>query len=184
MSGIPLETCWAFNERWNNKFCYKVAPCWLFLLNQLRVDALMSQIYFGMKLYMFWIWILQESRWKEGMNEGIYCFITLLAFSHLNIAFINEVNVKDSFEVLASEELFVHCWFVLHWFKWSDVLSCRFSDVLQVVSRRVSIQEARHWYQGSRCGLSGDFGTDLLRGLQFSHLIIFPPKFHIRQLLI
>jgi hypothetical protein len=32
MSGVPLETCWAFNERWNNKFCYKVASCWLFLL--------------------------------------------------------------------------------------------------------------------------------------------------------
>jgi len=33
MSSVPLETCWAFNERWNNKFCYKVASCWLFLLN-------------------------------------------------------------------------------------------------------------------------------------------------------
>jgi hypothetical protein len=35
MSGVPLETCWALNERWNNKFCYKVASCWLFLLNQM-----------------------------------------------------------------------------------------------------------------------------------------------------
>ena len=33
ISGTPRETCWAFNERWNNKFCYKVASCWLFLLN-------------------------------------------------------------------------------------------------------------------------------------------------------
>ena len=33
MSDVPLETCWAFNERWNNKFCYKVASCWLFPLN-------------------------------------------------------------------------------------------------------------------------------------------------------
>jgi len=33
MSGMLLETCWAFNERWNNKFCYKVASCWLFLLS-------------------------------------------------------------------------------------------------------------------------------------------------------
>ena len=33
MSDVLLETCWAFNERWNNKFCYKVASCWLFLLN-------------------------------------------------------------------------------------------------------------------------------------------------------
>ena len=32
MSDIPLETCWAFNERWNNKFRYRVASCWLFLL--------------------------------------------------------------------------------------------------------------------------------------------------------
>jgi hypothetical protein len=33
MSGVPLETCSAFNEQWNNKLCYKVASCWLFLLN-------------------------------------------------------------------------------------------------------------------------------------------------------
>ena len=37
MSGMPLETCWAFNERWNNKFYYKVASCWLFLLSILSV---------------------------------------------------------------------------------------------------------------------------------------------------
>ena len=24
MSGVPLETCWAFNKLWNNKFCYKL----------------------------------------------------------------------------------------------------------------------------------------------------------------
>ena len=34
MSGMPLEICWAFNERWNNTFCYKVASCWLFLLRK------------------------------------------------------------------------------------------------------------------------------------------------------
>jgi hypothetical protein len=32
MSGIPLETCWAFNKLWNNKLYYKVASGWLFLL--------------------------------------------------------------------------------------------------------------------------------------------------------
>jgi hypothetical protein len=32
MSGMPLETCSAFNERWINTFYYKVASCWLFLL--------------------------------------------------------------------------------------------------------------------------------------------------------
>ena len=30
MSGVPLETCWAFKERWNNKFNYKAASCWYF----------------------------------------------------------------------------------------------------------------------------------------------------------
>jgi len=39
MSGVPLETCWAFNERWNDKFCCKVASCWLFLLNICLITA-------------------------------------------------------------------------------------------------------------------------------------------------
>jgi hypothetical protein len=26
--GVPLKACWAFNERWNNEFCYSVASCW------------------------------------------------------------------------------------------------------------------------------------------------------------
>jgi len=32
MSGMPLETCWAFSKSWNNKCYYRVASCWLFLL--------------------------------------------------------------------------------------------------------------------------------------------------------
>jgi len=27
MSGVPLETCWAFKKLWNNKFYYKAASC-------------------------------------------------------------------------------------------------------------------------------------------------------------
>jgi hypothetical protein len=42
MSGMPLETCWAFNERWNNKFYYKVASCWLFLLNHTTMHGSMN----------------------------------------------------------------------------------------------------------------------------------------------
>ena len=30
MSAVPLETCWAFNKLWNNKFYYKAASCWYF----------------------------------------------------------------------------------------------------------------------------------------------------------
>ena len=32
MSGVALETCWAFNKLWNNEFYYNVVSCWLFLL--------------------------------------------------------------------------------------------------------------------------------------------------------
>ena len=42
MSGVPLETCWAFNERWNNKFCYNVTSCWLFLLNHTTMHGSMN----------------------------------------------------------------------------------------------------------------------------------------------
>jgi len=42
MSGMPPETCWAFNERWNNKFCYKAAPCWLFLLSHTTMHGSMN----------------------------------------------------------------------------------------------------------------------------------------------
>jgi len=34
MCGMPLEACWAVNERWNHKFSYKVASCWLFLMSR------------------------------------------------------------------------------------------------------------------------------------------------------
>ena len=42
MSGMPLETCWAFNERWDNEFYYKVASCWLFLLSHTTMHGSMN----------------------------------------------------------------------------------------------------------------------------------------------
>jgi len=42
MSGMPLETCLAFNERWNNKFYYKVASCSLFLLIHTMIHGSMN----------------------------------------------------------------------------------------------------------------------------------------------
>jgi hypothetical protein len=42
MSGMPLETCSAFNERWINKFYYKVASCWLFLLSHTTMQGSMN----------------------------------------------------------------------------------------------------------------------------------------------
>ena len=43
MSDIPLETCWAFNVLWNNKFRYQVASCWLLLLSQYKIYSLHQQ---------------------------------------------------------------------------------------------------------------------------------------------
>jgi hypothetical protein len=42
MSGLFLEKCWAFNERWNNKFYYKVAYCWLFPLSHTTMHGFMN----------------------------------------------------------------------------------------------------------------------------------------------
>jgi hypothetical protein len=42
MGGVPLETWLAVNERWNNKFCYKVASCWLFLLSHTTIHGSMN----------------------------------------------------------------------------------------------------------------------------------------------
>jgi len=42
MSSMPLETCSAFNKLWNNKFYYKVASCWLFLLIPTTMHGSMS----------------------------------------------------------------------------------------------------------------------------------------------
>jgi len=42
MSGMPLETCLTINKFWNNKFYYKVASCWLFLLIRTTMHASMN----------------------------------------------------------------------------------------------------------------------------------------------
>jgi hypothetical protein len=42
MRGVPLEAFWAFNKLWNNKFYYKVASCWLFLLTHTAMHGYMS----------------------------------------------------------------------------------------------------------------------------------------------
>jgi hypothetical protein len=42
MGSMPLETCRAFNERWNNTFYYKTASCWLFLLSHTAMHGSMN----------------------------------------------------------------------------------------------------------------------------------------------
>ena len=68
MSGVPLETCSAFNERWNNKFYYTVASCWLFLLSHTTIHGSMNIKFEEMiKDYQ---WITQrETAVKLGISK-------------------------------------------------------------------------------------------------------------------
>jgi len=47
MSGVPLETCWAFNKLWNNKFYYKAASCWCFyrIIHNARIHEYQIYVY-------------------------------------------------------------------------------------------------------------------------------------------
>jgi len=62
MSGMPLETCWSFNERWNNKFYHNVASCWLFLLKKsishLIIWRINSKRYWPHVLFIYCVLIL------------------------------------------------------------------------------------------------------------------------------
>jgi hypothetical protein len=50
MSGVPLEICQAFNKRGNNKFYYKVASCWIFILRHTAMHGSMN-IKFSLIIY-------------------------------------------------------------------------------------------------------------------------------------
>ena len=64
MSGMPLETCWAFNERWINKFYYKFASWWLFLLS---IDGMLEVSVFNCNQILLQFCIMMvistEYRW-------------------------------------------------------------------------------------------------------------------------
>jgi len=69
MSGVPFETCWACNERWNNKFYYKVASCWLFLLIHTTMHGSMN---------------IKQFRWLDTPRI-IYIYIYIYIFIYLFI---------------------------------------------------------------------------------------------------
>jgi hypothetical protein len=109
MSGIPLETCWAFNERWNNKFCYRVASCWLFLLNHTTMHGSINIKYItiviflplnsdlGLKVAILWLadWITEQifmvkieipvlmaaAELRLSVLYGLSCFHSCRSFS-------------------------------------------------------------------------------------------------------
>jgi len=60
MSGVLLETCWAFDKLWNNKFYYKVASCWLFLLIHTAIHWSMN-----IKAYVSFCCCLTSAIWRN-----------------------------------------------------------------------------------------------------------------------
>ena len=76
MSGMPLETCCAFNERWNNKFYYKVASYWLFLLSHTTMHGsmnvkLLCLITNNWMNYMV-SGVAEVSSWQPDFNANLY----------------------------------------------------------------------------------------------------------------
>jgi len=75
MSGMPLETCWAFNKRWNNKFYYKVASCWLFLLIHTTMHGSMNiKSKTFICIYWFHHHIGLESIWRTAVVAYSRCY--------------------------------------------------------------------------------------------------------------
>jgi len=64
INDVPLETCWAFNELWNNKFRYQVASCWLLLLNVhiCYRESVIAQTGWG-------LWFITLELWIHFQNE-------------------------------------------------------------------------------------------------------------------
>jgi hypothetical protein len=46
MSGVPLETCWAFNKLWNNKFYYK-----------LHLVGISIESYYDVRIHEYQTWV-------------------------------------------------------------------------------------------------------------------------------
>jgi len=67
MSGVLLETCWAFSERWIKKFYYKVASCWLFLLSHTTMHGSMN---IKKKWCMVVLHLTELEKSAEGMTDG------------------------------------------------------------------------------------------------------------------
>jgi hypothetical protein len=79
MSGMPLEKCWAFNERWNNKFYYNVASFWLFLLIHTAMHGSMN---IKCNIIICVAFIIVKNNEVKGYYERnspffcVYCFCT------------------------------------------------------------------------------------------------------------
>jgi hypothetical protein len=82
MSGVPLETCWAVNEWWNNKFRYRVASCWLFILSHITMHGSMN-IKNALKLYSLFIWSSTCFGRHTAHHQEPKTALTAFGFSHV-----------------------------------------------------------------------------------------------------
>jgi hypothetical protein len=73
MRGVPLETCWAFTERLNNKFYYKVASFWLFLLSHTTMQGSINNKFVNAKRPQKYtsIGTPKENRTKRTQTSGL-----------------------------------------------------------------------------------------------------------------
>ena len=81
MSGVPLETSWAFKKLWNNKFYYKSASCCYFywIIHDARIHE--YQI-FRLSLTLI-IGITSKLLWISVGTEVILCNHFMILFSCL-----------------------------------------------------------------------------------------------------
>ena len=95
MSGMPLETCWAFNERWNNKFYYKVASCWLFLLSHTTMHGSMNikVVLIQLILLMMSTWVLETCRDLEQTYKKKELCVGLVMYKNYT-EMLGQQNVK------------------------------------------------------------------------------------------
>ena len=62
MCDIPLETCWACNELWNNKFRYQIASCWLLLLSHTTMHGSMNIKFMCVCVFVHIVLILRTAK--------------------------------------------------------------------------------------------------------------------------
>jgi hypothetical protein len=86
MSSVPLESCWVFNERWNNKFYYKVASCWLFLLSHTAMHGSMN-----IKRYKSYLHILLPLLFKSC--HSIISSLSLSMWIHSKFNYASELSL-------------------------------------------------------------------------------------------
>jgi hypothetical protein len=162
MSGMPLETCWAFDKFWNNKFNYKVASCWFFLLIHTTMHGSMNiEFEYHFNCCDDGVYSLLD----PGQETGNGAFLTTHLTSILLLS--RETKKKPvSFSILTISDLKsdLVCLYVFPVLLW-----CRkTSDAVFVAFVRPLSEPVRRF---SSC--STDFSQQISQGVLFLYLHVF-----------